>query len=212
MALEARLVASAAPALRVRRTGIGRRRALAAGTALREREPVGLLVVVGFAGGLDQGARAGEVVVPDDVRGAAGERVRCSAAELLAEVLLAGGIGVRRGPVASVPRPVLGRARATLREQTGAVAAEMETLWLAEGARPESLGVVRVIADVPSVGLWRPWRGAQRFIAACAALRRAASVLGAWASVQESDRVVDALGFEPSGQLGTPDEQRPGRR
>jgi nucleoside phosphorylase len=212
MALEARLVASAAPALRVRTTGIGRRRSRAAGAALRERDQAGMLVVMGLAGGLEAQAGVGEVVVPDEVCGPAGERVRCSAADLLAEVLLAGGVGVRRGIVASVPRPVLGSARARLRAQTGALAADMESLWLAEGAGPESFGVVRAISDAPNAGVWNPWHGAERFMGACRMLRQAARALDAWVRAQEHGRLVDALGFERSGQLGGSRERGPGAR
>jgi nucleoside phosphorylase len=203
MALEARLVASAAPALRVRKTGIGMRRARAAGATLSARQPPGPLVVMGFAGGLDAQTLVGEVVVPDELCGPAGERVRCSAADLLAEALLAGGVSVRRGIVASVERPVLGSARARLRARTGALAADMESLWLAEGAGAEGFGVVRVIADTRSAGVWNPWRGAERFIGACRALRQAAAALDDWVRAQEHDRVVDTLGFERSG-LGGP--------
>ena len=196
MALEARLVS--APGLRVRKTGIGRRRANAAGVAIRRDGPPALLVVMGLAGGLEPGARAGEEVVAGELRGRAGERVECPAADLLAGVLAARGIEVRQGAVASVPRPVLGSARSELRRRTGAVATEMESLWLVEAARAPVFGVVRVIADAPRSGAGAPWPGPARFLAACRALRGVARALGEWALAEPPCRVPDALGFASS--------------
>jgi nucleoside phosphorylase len=196
MVLEARLVS--APGLCVRRIGIGRRRAHAAGVAIRRDGPPALLVVIGLAGGLEPGARAGEVVVAGELRGRAGERVECPAADLLAGVLAARGIGVRKGAVASVGRPVLGSARSELRLQTGAVAADMESLWLVEAAGAPAFGVVRVIADAPRSGAWVPWQSPARFLAACRILRRVAGALGEWALAEPSYRVADALGFASS--------------
>jgi len=198
IALEARLIRAAAPALEVRRTGMGRRRAQAAARALAREAPVPLLVVVGFAGGLAPGARAGEVVVAEELRGAAGERVRCGAASLLAEILEEAGIRVSRGVIASSPRPVLGASRRRLREQLGALAADMESLWLAPAVPAEALGVVRVLADAPRTGLWRPWEGVRRLVAARDALRQVATALGDWAGAQAPSGVGDALGLSAS--------------
>jgi nucleoside phosphorylase len=196
MALEARLVS--APGLRVRRTGVGRRRAHAAGVAIHRDGPPALLVVIGFAGGLEPGARAGEVVVAGELCGRAGERVRCPAADLLGRVLAARGIGARGGAVASVVRPVLGSGRSELRGQTGAVAADMESLWLVEAAAAPAFGVVRVIVDAPRSGAWAAWASPARFLAACRALRSVAGALGEWALAEPSYRVADALGFASS--------------
>jgi hypothetical protein len=197
-AFEARLIRSAAPALDVRRTGMGRRRSQAASSALAHGAPVPLLVIAGFAGGLEAGARAGEVVVVEELRGVAGERRRCGAASTLAEVLEGAGIRVRRGVVVSAPRPVLGASRARLRAQLGAVAADMESLWLAPAVPVEALGVVRVLADAPRAGLWRPWEGVQRLLAAREALRAVAAALAGWAGAQSPSGVGDALGLSAS--------------
>ena len=154
-----------------------------------------MLVVMGFAGGLEQDSRAGEVVVAQELRGPRGERVRCAGAALLERALIESGVEVRRGVIACVPRPALGRARARLRAQ-GAIAADMESLWLAPGARGEAFGVVRVIADGPGGAISQPTRGFARFRDARAGLRAAASALGRWERAERSWRVGDALGFE----------------
>jgi 4-hydroxy-3-methylbut-2-en-1-yl diphosphate reductase len=185
MALEQRLIRSSAPVLDVRRTGMGRRRSEAAGAALGSAQPVPLLVIMGFAGGLGPDARAGQVLVADEIRGTAGELVACDAADLLASALTRAGVEVRRGVVASAARPVLGAARARMHERLGAVAADMESLWLARAANAQRLAVVRVLADAPAAGIWRPWRGVHSLLAARDALRRAAEAVGALASDHE---------------------------
>lgn len=205
MALEARLVRSAAGDLDVRRTGMGPRRSREAGRALaasRGAEPIRLLVIIGFAGGLEPGALAGQVVVADELRARGGERVVCGAASVLAAALERRGVGVRRGVIACAPRPVLGRERARLRDELGAIAADMESLWLAQAAHAQALGVVRVLADAPSEGVWRPWRGVQRLLAARGALKQASSALGAWARTEAPRGVGDGLGLCASAPMG----------
>ncbi len=164
-----------------------------------------MLVVMGFAGGLEQDSGAGEVVVAQELRGPRGERVRCAGAALLEGALVESGVDVRRGVIACVPRPALGRARARLREE-GAIAADMESLWLAQGAHGEAFGVVRVIADGPGAAIWRPARGLAHFRDARAGLTAAASALGRWERGVRSYRVGDALGF------GQPPDPRGGLR
>jgi len=178
MRFEASLISRAAPGLAVRRTGIGPRRSWRAAAYLQNAEPSGMLVVMGFAGGLEPGARAGEVVIAQELRGPRGERVPCTGAELLARALADSGVEVRRGVIACAPRPALGRARARLREE-GAIAADMESLWLAQGARG-AFGVVRVIADGPGGAMWHPAQGLARFRQARAALRASAAALASW--------------------------------
>ncbi len=153
-----------------------------------------MLIVMGFAGGLEPGARAGEIVIAKELRGPCGERVSCTHEPLLEEALARNGISARRGVIACAPRPVLGHARARLHGE-GAIAADMESLWLAQGAR-EGFAVLRVIADGPREGISLPWRSLARFRDACRALRRAGAALERFASVERSCRVGDALGFE----------------
>ena len=196
MALEARLIRSAAPALDVRRSGVGRRRSRASGAALAEAGPIGLLVIMGFAGGLEPHAASGQIVVADELRARGEEVLSCDAAGLLAGALDGAGVEVRRGVVASVPRPALGGERARLREELGALAADMESLWLARATNAQAVGVVRVLGDAPQDGLWRPWEGAQRLLAARNALRQAAAALGGFfAGTQAPRGVQDALGL-----------------
>jgi 4-hydroxy-3-methylbut-2-enyl diphosphate reductase len=175
MALEAWLIASGAPGLRVRTTGIGPRRSRAAARSLRGEMLAGLLIM-GFGGGLEPGSRAGEAVVADELHGPRGVRVACHGAAALTRVLGDGGLPVRRGAVVSVPRPALGSARVRLRAE-GAIAADMESLWLAAGAGERPFGVVRVLADAPAQGRCRASLTIPGLVRAALALRRAAMLV-----------------------------------
>jgi 4-hydroxy-3-methylbut-2-enyl diphosphate reductase len=178
MTLEALLIRSAARGTRVRRTGMGPRRSRAAALALRE-EPGEALLVIGFCGGLDEGSRPGEVVVASEVLTAADEgqdqqRVACSGVERLERALAAAGLPVRSGPIVCVSRLALGERRAQLRAG-GALAVDMESVWLAPGAAGRPFAVVRVVLDSPNHELLRP-QVAAGAVRGARALWRAAAV------------------------------------
>jgi 4-hydroxy-3-methylbut-2-en-1-yl diphosphate reductase len=164
MHLEALLLRSGARGARVYRTGMGPVRARAAASALR-REPADRVLVVGFCGGLEEGSEPGEVIVAEEVRAdprpeTAGrphghQPCRCAGSTQLAAALSGRGLAIRRGPLVSVSRLVLGGQRKALLE-SGAIAVDMESLWLAEGAGERPFGVVRIVLDSPSHELLRP--------------------------------------------------------
>ena len=183
MRLEAMLVRSGARRARVYRTGMGPRRARTAAGALA-REPGDALLVLGFCGGLDEHSVPGEVVVAEEVRAAEDEghdeqSVTCAGARELTEALVARGLRARTGTVVCVSRLALGERRAKLAER-GAIAVDMESVWLARGAGGRPFGVVRVTLDSPSHELFRPQAPAAA-VRAAGALRRAAGALGEWA-------------------------------
>jgi len=159
MSLEALLIRSAAGGTRVRRTGMGPHRARAAARALRD-EPGEALLVLGFCGGLDDQSRPGDVVVASEVLAAVDEghrpdRVACAGVGELVGALTRAGLRVRSGPIVCVSRLALGERRAQLRAG-GALAVDMESVWLAAGAAGRPFGVVRVVLDSPSHELLRP--------------------------------------------------------
>jgi 4-hydroxy-3-methylbut-2-en-1-yl diphosphate reductase len=183
MTLEALLVRSVGRGARVRRTGMGPRRASDAARALRE-EPGEALLVLGFCGGLDEHSRPGEVVVASEVltaadEGHAQERVACSGVERLERALAAAGLAVQSGPVVCVSRLALGARRAQL-HAGGAIAADMESVWLAPGAAGRPFAVVRVVLDSPSHELLRPQAAAGAVRAARALRKAAAASLHEW--------------------------------
>ncbi len=176
MRLEAWLVARGARSLAVHRTGIGPHRSRAAVPALAARRP-SPLIVMGLAGGLDDRSQPGEVIVADELLDGEGMQLACPGADTLARALVDGGVAVRRGTVVSVSRFAVGDERVRLRE-LGAIAVDMESVWLADGAAGSPFGVVRVVADTPAREVWRPWLTMTGLVTASVALRRAAQALG----------------------------------
>ncbi|HSZ69961.1 MAG TPA: hypothetical protein VK756_06345 [Solirubrobacteraceae bacterium] len=171
--------APAAPRARVLQTGMGPRRSRESAAALA-KEPAQRLLVMGFGGGLDELGEVGDAVVADAVIGPDDERVECAGAEQLAAALLAGGMSVRRGVVASVERIAIGDARTRLRER-GAAAVDMESVWLAPAAAQRPFAVLRIVSDTPRRELTRPLATVTGVALASMGLRRAAACLPAWA-------------------------------
>lgn len=159
LGVEALAVRSAASGLRVRTTGMGPQKALAAVPRLLE-DTAAALVVVGFGGGLPAGSKLCEVVVASEVLTidehghAAAESIPCEAADALGDALGEHGIEVCRGAVASVEEIIIGEARARM-ETSGAVAVDMESAWVAQAARGRPFTVVRVLSDTPERELRR---------------------------------------------------------
>jgi len=160
LGVEALVVRSAAPGLRVRTTGMGPLKALAAVPRLLE-DPAAAIVVLGFGGGLPVGSKLCEVVVASEVLTidehgrSAGEAISCEAAGALADALEGHGIEVCRGAVASVEQIITGEGR-TRMEAAGAVAVDMESAWVARAAQGRPFVVVRVLSDTPEREL-RQW-------------------------------------------------------
>jgi 4-hydroxy-3-methylbut-2-enyl diphosphate reductase len=183
MRLEALLVRSAAGRARVVRTGMGPRHARAAARALTGHAGDALLVL-GFCGGLDERSVPGEVVVAEEVLAAEDEGhapgpVPCADVPGLLGTLCGRGLKVRSGKVVCVSRLALGERRAEL-ARGGAIAVDMESVWLAAGAGQRPFGVVRVTLDSPSHELFRPAMAAGA-VRAARSLRLVARALHEWA-------------------------------
>jgi 4-hydroxy-3-methylbut-2-enyl diphosphate reductase len=139
-----------------------------------------VLLVLGFCGALRDDSLPGEVVVAEEVlaapdEGDGSEPVRCARVDELTAALAGGGLAVRRGAVVCVGRLALGERRRRLSEG-GAIAVDMESVWLAQGAGERPFSVIRVVLDSPSHELLRP-RAAIGAVRAGRALRRVAAVL-----------------------------------
>jgi 4-hydroxy-3-methylbut-2-enyl diphosphate reductase len=85
---------------------------------------------------------------------------------------------VRTGRIACVSRLALGERRRELHAQ-GAIAVDMESVWLAATADRRPFGVVRVVLDSPSHELLRP-QAAAGAVRAARALRSVARSLHEW--------------------------------
>lgn len=181
--IEAALISTAARGARVRKTGMGPGSAKAAARRLAS-EAGGALLVLGFCGGLDAKSVPGEVIVAEEVYAASdeghdpSERVSCADAQALVAVLADRGMKVRSGQIVCVSKLALGERRRELHEG-GAIAVDMESVWLAAGAGGHPFAVVRVVLDSPSHELLRP-RAAAGAVRAARALRRVAGALHEW--------------------------------
>ena len=182
MRLEAALIASGARGAAVRKTGIGPQRARLAAGELGEQAGRAMLVL-GFCGGLDDSSVPGEVIVAGEVCAAPGEGdpqepIACDLSVALLGQLTGLGMKVRTGRLVCVSRPALAERRAEL-GAGGAIAVDMESAWLAAGARGRPFGVVRVVLDSPAHELLRPQAVAGALRAAIS-LRRVAAALHEW--------------------------------
>jgi 4-hydroxy-3-methylbut-2-enyl diphosphate reductase len=176
--LEARAARAGAPWARVRRIGMGPRRARRA-AELIEREGGGPVLLAGFCGALHPDLRPGDVVLASELRGPTGT-TPCADPSILADVLRRGGLRVHVGPIASSQRVVVGARRRAL-GATGALAVDMESAWVAAGADARPLVTLRVVLDTAERELHRPLRTIAGAVRAYRALRRACALAEGWA-------------------------------
>jgi 4-hydroxy-3-methylbut-2-enyl diphosphate reductase len=163
---------------RIERIGMGPARTRAAVDRLPADGP---LAVLGVAGGLQPHVLPGHIVVAAELAVHGGEQiVRCPSAPVLAAALREVGLTVHVGRIVSTDHIVHGEEFASLAE-TGALAVDMETGYLAERLDPQRpVAVVRVISDTaeePLLSLSVVRRG----IRALGMVRRAVPVIERWA-------------------------------
>lgn len=169
---------------RVVRTGMGKDRSVASAAALAASGPVPLLVA-GVGGGLTADLRAGDLVVATEVRGGDAP-IESPSAPMLAAALQRLGLRVHAGPI--VTTPTLTGQLARLAE-LAALAADMESAYLAPAATGQPFAAIRAIVDSPDRPLMRPGTPA-RGIAALRALRRARPALEQWVAAAAVAREV----------------------
>jgi 4-hydroxy-3-methylbut-2-enyl diphosphate reductase len=179
LSVERVAVRRALPGATVLRTGMGREAAIrAARTAARM--PARAVAVAGVCGALVRDLRPGDVVVATDVRTPDGVVTKCASGPL-AVALRAIGIEPRLGPIVSWPHIVTGSERQAL-AATGAIAVDMESAWLADGAAGRPFAVLRVVVDMTDRDLLMALSAARGGLKALFALRRAAPALERWAA------------------------------
>jgi 4-hydroxy-3-methylbut-2-enyl diphosphate reductase len=180
--LEARAVrrglAPAGGGFAVVATGMGARRSRAAAVRLRA-SAARAVAVAGTCGGIAPGLQPGDLIVATVVIGPDGRRVSCPAAPLLAGQLRRAGLRVHEGPIATVRglRDAAGRSRALDR---GAIAVDLESSYLLDGAAGRPAVVLRAVSDTPQRPLLPG--GLAGGIAALRSLRLAGPALAAWAA------------------------------
>jgi 4-hydroxy-3-methylbut-2-enyl diphosphate reductase len=178
--IEARALRRGLRGLRVLRTGIGPERARAAAPRLRA-EAARSVAVAGLCGALDPALEPGDLVVASELREDGGAALCLDPAPVCA-ALEDVGLVPRVGPLISVDHVVRGTERERLR-QGGAIAADMESAWLARAAGPRPLAVLRVVFDTRS---HEPLRLSllRDLLRALRRLREAAPALAVWAAAQ----------------------------
>ena len=161
---------------RVIRTGAGPRRSQSAALRLAGSADTAL-AVAGVCGGVDPELRPGDVIVASELQGGKGTH-KLTNPEALVDAIRALGIAAKLGPIRSEDHIVRGPERERLRE-SGAIAVDMESRWLAEAAGDRPFAVLRVVIDTPRRELLRI--GAiPDSLRALATLRRIAPALEAW--------------------------------
>jgi 4-hydroxy-3-methylbut-2-enyl diphosphate reductase len=196
MGVEARAARAGAPWARVQRTGMGAKRsarwAAAASEDLgarsdqsagRDGSPASVgaraVIIAGFCGALDPDLRPGDIVLASELRDPAGCARPAADPTILASVLRRGGLRVHVGPIASSKTVVRGATRRTL-SQTGALAVDMESAWLAPAIHGRPLVTLRVVLDTAQRELHHPLRTLGGFVTAYRTLRRALSLAEPW--------------------------------
>ena len=162
---------------RVIRTGAGPARSQAYALRLTG-SPDSALAVAGVCGGVDPELQPGDVIVASELQGGKGTH-KLTAPEALVDALRALGTTAHLGPIRSEDHIVRKAEREHLRE-SGAIAVDMESRWLAEAAGERPFTVLRVVIDTPHRELLR--LGAiPDSLRALATLRRIAPALETWA-------------------------------
>jgi 4-hydroxy-3-methylbut-2-en-1-yl diphosphate reductase len=172
----------------VRRSGYGPARAAAQATQLRNL-PLRMLAVGGVGGGVSADLKLGDLVVGSQVsRLGSADAVRCPSAPLLAGELRRAGLRATAGQIVTVDHLFASGQRERLVAQ-GAVAVDMESAPLLDGAVGRPAIVLRAISDTPQRPLLSPW-AVPGGIAALRSLRLAGPALARWAAACAPRRVL----------------------
>jgi 4-hydroxy-3-methylbut-2-enyl diphosphate reductase len=162
------------------RVGRGPRRAAAAAARLPSILDSGGyagLLVTGTCGGLTDDVGPGDLVVASELRGS-GPVQRCADPAQLAAALGQAGHTVHIGPIHTATKLVDGAERARLAD-TGALAVDTESAFLAAGAGGRPVLVVRAVSDSPQHPL-RSVRIVRNGLSALRSLRAIAPLLADW--------------------------------
>jgi 4-hydroxy-3-methylbut-2-enyl diphosphate reductase len=159
------------------RTGMGPARArIAAARGLAVEAPA--VAVAGVCAAAAEGLEPGDVVVASELRSDDAAPVALDPAPLL-DALRRRGLVSHAGPIHSTDRLTPPAERARL-AAAGAIAADMESAWLAEAAAGRPLAVVRVVVEPAGRRLVDP-RTLVAGPRALATLRRARGAIDDWA-------------------------------
>jgi 4-hydroxy-3-methylbut-2-enyl diphosphate reductase len=176
------------PGGQVRRSGYGAARARVQADQLRGDTFRGL-VIAGTGGGVTADQRPGDLVVGSEVgRIGSAAMVSLPSAPLLAGELRRAGLRATAGKIVTVDH-LVGRGQRKRLAAEGALAADMESALLLDGAAERPAVVLRAISDTPRRPLLSPW-AVPGGIAALRSLRLAGPALTRWAEACGPRRVL----------------------
>jgi 4-hydroxy-3-methylbut-2-en-1-yl diphosphate reductase len=159
-------------------SGMGRSRARVAAARGLAVEDASGVAIAGLCAAAAPDLRTGDVVLGATLGGPDGTSVEAPASRLLAGALRRRGLSPRVGAIASVDR-VAGPAERRYIWESGAVAVDMESSWLAAGADGRPLVALRVVVETAGGEPLHP-RTAVAGLRGLITLRRAAPVLEDW--------------------------------
>jgi 4-hydroxy-3-methylbut-2-enyl diphosphate reductase len=173
-----------APGWRVLRTGMGPARARIAAARGLAHDGAAAVAVVGVCAAVSADLRAGDIVCATELRRDGAEPVEVPGAERLASAVRRHALRALTGPILSVDH-LAGPAEREALADTGALALDMESAWLAEAAAGRPLAVLRAVVEPAGRHLADP-RTAAGALRALAHLRRACAALAEWAEQLET--------------------------
>jgi 4-hydroxy-3-methylbut-2-enyl diphosphate reductase len=134
--------------------------------------------VAGLCGAVDPDLRTGDIVLATELRSEETGAIACPDSALLAEPLRRLGLTARTGPVYCSPKILTRQERVSLRD-TGVLAVDMESAWIAGAAGERPLAVLRVVVDTAGSRLASP-RTVLAGISGLFKLRRAGAAFVDW--------------------------------
>jgi 4-hydroxy-3-methylbut-2-enyl diphosphate reductase len=176
------------PDRHVLRVGMGRSRARVAAARALAVDDTGAVAVAGVCAAVSPGLRPGDVVLATELHAEGRAPVPVPGSALLAAALRRRGLRAHVGPVFSADRILDTSQRRSLRP-SGALAVDMESAWLADGADGRPLAVLRVVVEDTDHDLVDP-RTLTSGVRALTALRRASAALGEWSQAVASRRIL----------------------
>ena len=168
--IEALAVRSGLPGIKVARSGMGRHQ-----LDFGDADAIG---VAGLCGAVDPSLRAGDVVLATELRSEDGKTLPCPDSALLAEPLRRMGLKTTSGTVYTASKILGPDERLALRD-TGVIAVDMESAWIAEAAANRPVAVLRVVVDTVDRRLASP-RTLIAGVRGLWTLRRASSAFVDW--------------------------------
>ena len=143
-----------------------------------ELEDADAVGVAGLCGAVDPALRSGDIVLATELRSEETGTIPCPDSALLAEPLRRLGLTAKTGPVYCSPKVLSRDERLALRD-TGVLAVDMESAWIARAAGERPVAVLRIVVDTAGKRLASP-RTALAGVMGLWKLRRAGAAFVDW--------------------------------